>query len=163
MIDGRAAAGAAFVRRGAPGRVRRGSSARAFCEPGTPRRPRFAPAQGREHGDFVARLRDHLPSRQTFLDDLVGTAAAHFDLRVRRAAATTVAGSAAWQPASASAARCPEAPCLPCLACAGSAQPASLAEASRALAGQYLRANRVVDLAPFLAPAAAADGGDAAA
>jgi hypothetical protein len=42
------------------------------------------PLQGREHGSFLVRLKECLPSRQQFIQELQDNADQHFELRVRR-------------------------------------------------------------------------------
>ncbi|KAF6255713.1 hypothetical protein COO60DRAFT_1285707 [Scenedesmus sp. NREL 46B-D3] len=46
--------------------------------------------QGREHGSFLVRLKECLPSRQQFIQELQENADQHFELRVRRAMCCTV-------------------------------------------------------------------------
>jgi hypothetical protein len=45
--------------------------------------------QGREHGSFLVRLKEVLPSRQHFIQELQDNADQHFELRVRRGTAAT--------------------------------------------------------------------------
>jgi hypothetical protein len=47
--------------------------------------------QGREHGSFLVRLKEVLPSRQQFIQELQDNADQHFELRVRRGTAAPAA------------------------------------------------------------------------
>jgi hypothetical protein len=68
--------------RGAAGRL---AAACASHHSTLTQRPPALPAQGRDHSEFLVRLRDVLPGRQQLLDGLVGAADAQFTLQVGRA------------------------------------------------------------------------------
>lgn len=119
---------------------------------------RLPGAQGRDHLDFVVRLRDVLPCRATLVDQLCGCLEAQgFSLQVRCAVLPGHAGRPA----------CTAAPLSPqtVLHCAAVSQEASLAEAQAALAAGTLCGTLLHDVSQLLAaegpvpPASAAAAG----